>query len=182
MSATTQLFVLRHAKSSWDDPGLDDHDRPLAPRGQRAVKLLYDYITAHGDRAVAGAVLHRPADSRDARGRRADWRATDRARALRSERRRDSRAAPPACPRRRFGDGDRAQPGDADPRAATRGQRDVERATTTSPPCERKFPTGALATLTFECAWSELPPGRGAAHRARPAEGPEPRAETLQPS
>jgi phosphohistidine phosphatase len=23
----------------------------------------------------------------------------------------------------------------------------------------RKFPTGALATLTFECAWSELAPG-----------------------
>jgi phosphohistidine phosphatase len=26
---------------------------------------------------------------------------------------------------------------------------------------QRKFPTGALATLTFECAWSELAPGRG---------------------
>jgi phosphohistidine phosphatase len=24
---------------------------------------------------------------------------------------------------------------------------------------ERKFPTGALATLTFECAWRELGPG-----------------------
>jgi phosphohistidine phosphatase len=24
---------------------------------------------------------------------------------------------------------------------------------------ERKFPTGALATLSFECAWSELGPG-----------------------
>jgi hypothetical protein len=23
-----------------------------------------------------------------------------------------------------------------------------------------KFPTGALATLAFECAWSELAPGR----------------------
>src|SRR5436305_368755 len=29
-----QLFVLRHAKSSWDDPGLDDHERPLAPLRQ----------------------------------------------------------------------------------------------------------------------------------------------------
>ena len=28
------LYVLRHAKSSWDDPGLGDHARPLfAPRG-----------------------------------------------------------------------------------------------------------------------------------------------------
>jgi phosphohistidine phosphatase len=38
------LFVLRHAKSSWDDPELVDHDRPLAPRGQRAVRLLADHM------------------------------------------------------------------------------------------------------------------------------------------
>jgi phosphohistidine phosphatase len=30
------LILLRHLKSSWDDPGLPDHDRPLAPRGRRA--------------------------------------------------------------------------------------------------------------------------------------------------
>ena len=29
------LLILRHAKSSWDDPGLRDHDRPLNPRGVR---------------------------------------------------------------------------------------------------------------------------------------------------
>jgi len=29
------LLVLRHAKSSWDDPGLSDHDRPLNKRGRR---------------------------------------------------------------------------------------------------------------------------------------------------
>ncbi|MDO6706907.1 histidine phosphatase family protein [Photobacterium sp. 1_MG-2023] len=27
------LFVVRHAKSSWDNPDLDDHDRPLNERG-----------------------------------------------------------------------------------------------------------------------------------------------------
>jgi phosphohistidine phosphatase len=43
-----QLFVLRHAKSSWDDPGLDDHERPLAPRGQRAVKVLHEHLKASG--------------------------------------------------------------------------------------------------------------------------------------
>jgi phosphohistidine phosphatase len=42
-----QLFVLRHAKSSWDDPGLDDHDRPLAPRGRRATKLIAEHLQAH---------------------------------------------------------------------------------------------------------------------------------------
>lgn len=31
-----RLVLLRHAKSSWDDPQLDDHDRPLNPRGERA--------------------------------------------------------------------------------------------------------------------------------------------------
>ena len=29
------LSLLRHAKSSWDDAGLDDHERPLAKRGTR---------------------------------------------------------------------------------------------------------------------------------------------------
>jgi phosphohistidine phosphatase len=29
------LLLLRHAKSSWDDATLDDHARPLNPRGQR---------------------------------------------------------------------------------------------------------------------------------------------------
>lgn len=31
-----RLYLLRHAKSGWDDPVMADHDRPLAPRGQRA--------------------------------------------------------------------------------------------------------------------------------------------------
>jgi phosphohistidine phosphatase len=44
MSAKKQLFVLRHAKSSWDDPMLDDHDRPLAERGIRAVKIMGRHI------------------------------------------------------------------------------------------------------------------------------------------
>jgi len=29
------LFVLRHAKSSWDQPGLQDFERPLNERGRR---------------------------------------------------------------------------------------------------------------------------------------------------
>lgn len=34
------LHLLRHAKSSRDDPSLPDHDRPLAPRGERAADRL----------------------------------------------------------------------------------------------------------------------------------------------
>lgn len=29
-----RLFIIRHAKSSWSQPGLDDFDRPLNKRGQ----------------------------------------------------------------------------------------------------------------------------------------------------
>lgn len=39
-----QLFLLRHAKSSWDDPSLDDHDRPLAPRGRKAAKTMAEHV------------------------------------------------------------------------------------------------------------------------------------------
>ncbi len=34
------LLLLRHAKSSWDDPALDDHERALSPRGERAAALV----------------------------------------------------------------------------------------------------------------------------------------------
>ena len=37
---TRTLFLLRHAKSSWDDPTLEDFDRPLAKRGQEAAPLM----------------------------------------------------------------------------------------------------------------------------------------------
>lgn len=39
-----RLFVLRHAKSSWNNAHLSDHDRPLAPRGQRAAAALAAHI------------------------------------------------------------------------------------------------------------------------------------------
>lgn len=35
-----RVWLLRHTKSSWDDPGLTDHDRPLAPRGRKAAKRM----------------------------------------------------------------------------------------------------------------------------------------------
>lgn len=34
------LHLLRHAKSSWEDPRLADHERPLDPRGERAATLM----------------------------------------------------------------------------------------------------------------------------------------------
>ncbi len=35
-----QLLLLRHAKSSWDDPQLPDHARPLNGRGRRAAAAM----------------------------------------------------------------------------------------------------------------------------------------------
>jgi phosphohistidine phosphatase len=40
------LHLLRHAKSSWDDPTVRDHDRPLAPRGARAARKIADYLAS----------------------------------------------------------------------------------------------------------------------------------------
>lgn len=38
------LYLLRHAKSSWDDPGLKDFDRPLNKRGLKAAPKVGAYI------------------------------------------------------------------------------------------------------------------------------------------
>lgn len=38
------VYLLRHAKSSWDDSQLLDHDRPLAPRGIRAAKVVAQHL------------------------------------------------------------------------------------------------------------------------------------------
>lgn len=34
------LHLLRHAKSSWNEPKVEDHERPLSPRGERSVVAL----------------------------------------------------------------------------------------------------------------------------------------------
>jgi phosphohistidine phosphatase len=42
-----RLHLLRHAKSSWDDPTLADRDRPLAPRGRKAARRLARWAETH---------------------------------------------------------------------------------------------------------------------------------------
>lgn len=42
------LHIVRHAKSSRDDPGLDDHDRPLAGRGRRVAPAMATWMVEHG--------------------------------------------------------------------------------------------------------------------------------------
>lgn len=43
-----RLILTRHAKSSWDDPSTEDHDRPLNARGQRAAVELGDWLASRG--------------------------------------------------------------------------------------------------------------------------------------
>ncbi|EDP66269.1 hypothetical protein BAL199_25019 [alpha proteobacterium BAL199] len=42
------LHLLRHAKSSWDDLGIRDHDRPLSDRGERAAVAMAAYLRQEG--------------------------------------------------------------------------------------------------------------------------------------
>lgn len=42
------LYLLRHAKSDWSDDGLSDHDRPLAPRGEKACPAMGRHLAERG--------------------------------------------------------------------------------------------------------------------------------------
>jgi phosphohistidine phosphatase len=53
------LLLLRHAKSSWDDTGLADFDRPLAPRGLKAAPRMGRELAWRG--WLPDAVLVSPA-------------------------------------------------------------------------------------------------------------------------
>ena len=44
------LHLIRHAKSSWSDPSLDDHDRPLKQRGIEACQIIGQKLMQEGCR------------------------------------------------------------------------------------------------------------------------------------
>ena len=46
---TLRLILIRHAKSSWDDFSIDDHDRQLNERGRRAAPAIGKWIADRGD-------------------------------------------------------------------------------------------------------------------------------------
>lgn len=43
-----RVILFRHAKSSWADPDLDDHDRPLNQRGRLAAPLMGAWLADKG--------------------------------------------------------------------------------------------------------------------------------------
>lgn len=53
------LVVVRHAKSSWDEPALSDIDRPLNHRGKRDAPLMGGILQARG--LVPDRILSSPA-------------------------------------------------------------------------------------------------------------------------
>jgi phosphohistidine phosphatase len=154
-----QLFLLRHAKSSWDDPALGDHDRPLAPRGRRAAEL----VSAHMVRSAVVPDLVLCSSARRCRE------TLERiASALRDE--------TPVLVERELYAGSKDEllarlksvpetvgsvmvvahnPG-IEQLALGLAGRGAELVRV-----ERKYPTGALATLVFDGAWRELKPHSG---------------------
>ena len=42
------LILMRHAKSSWAEPGVGDHDRPLNARGRLAVPVMAQWMDERG--------------------------------------------------------------------------------------------------------------------------------------
>jgi len=44
--AERRLYLVRHAKSSWKETGIPDHDRPLASRGRKAAKAMAKHLDA----------------------------------------------------------------------------------------------------------------------------------------
>lgn len=45
---TKTLYLLRHAKSGWDDPVARDFDRPLNKRGEKAARTIGQWMASNG--------------------------------------------------------------------------------------------------------------------------------------
>jgi phosphohistidine phosphatase len=156
VTGTKRLFVLRHAKSSWDDPVLDDHDRPLAPRGRLAVAVLAEHLKAHAiePELVLCSTSRRTRETLagiDAAGQHLIERELYGATTY------DLLARLRRVP----ADVESVMVIGHNPTMQTLVLRLAARARVGEElsQVEAKFPTGALATLTFESAWSELGPG-----------------------
>ena len=169
MPSRRRLYVLRHAKSSWDEPGLDDHERPLAPRGRRAVKLISEYVRDHGiaptlvlcstaRRAQETLAAVQPAGEVLVEHEIYGASCTELIERLRQ--------VPEATPSvMLIGHNPAVQVlvlRLAKPPAGSNGRTAASRAATETDVdlIERKFPTGALAELSFACTWGALGPGR----------------------
>ncbi len=151
------LLLVRHAKSDWSDPALDDHDRPLAPRGIRATGLIG---SALAPRTAPGVIMSSTAN-----------RAFDTANRIAAY----WNPAPPVVESRELY---LASPGQMLAVLGTFGgahetvmlvahEPGIRHLAlvldgSTDPPFTVRYPTGAVAVLRFEAdRWSALEPGSG---------------------
>jgi phosphohistidine phosphatase len=150
MSETRKLFLLRHAKSSWDEPGLADHDRPLAPRGRKAATRMGEHV--RGEQIRVALVLcssaRRARDTLDLVAPPGE---------VRIERELYGATAIELLERLR------RVPDDVDAVMLVGHEPAIRDLTVRlvgsgSELTDRKFPTGALATLTVTGPWSTLAP------------------------
>ncbi len=61
------LLLMRHAKSSWDDPTLQDFDRPLNPRGRRDAPRMGQFLKENAmtpDRVVTSTAVRAQATAK----------------------------------------------------------------------------------------------------------------------
>jgi phosphohistidine phosphatase len=159
MPGTRQLFVLRHGKSSWDDQGLDDHDRPLAPRGRRAVGVLADHLRATGIQPtlVLCSSSRRTRETLEGIDPGGEHQIEPELYSANTQDvlERLRRVSPDLESVMVIGHNPAMQ--GLILRLAASGL--VKRSRSLRSEVENKFPTAALATLTFECHWSALSPG-----------------------
>jgi phosphohistidine phosphatase len=160
MPESRTLYVLRHAKSSWDDPGLDDHDRPLAPRGRRAAAALAQHVrdTAIAPQLVLCSSAQRTRETLEGVSPPGQWE-------IEPELYGASAGALLERLRRLPDSVEEAMVIGHNPamqvlvlRLAGGMGRIAEDSELGQ--VQRKFPTGALATLTFDDEWRDLAPGR----------------------
>lgn len=45
-----KLYIFRHAKSSWENPGLSDHERTIIDKGARRTRRMLEYMLENGIR------------------------------------------------------------------------------------------------------------------------------------
>ncbi len=160
MSSAKRLYVLRHAKSSWDSHALDDHDRPLGSRGLRALEVMSTYMKTCGvePQLVLCSSSRRTRETLDGievGGEHliepALYSATcDQVLARLRELPDDVTSVMlighnPTVQMLVLRLSNHEGSGPPDPRRDT---------------LKHKFPTGALATLSFDCAWGQLASGR----------------------
>lgn len=156
------LYLLRHAKAAPANAGQSDHARPLSGKGRDACRLIAGYLATHDRRpdAVICSTSARTRETLDRIGAEPGWSP----RVEFSDRAYLAAAGTLLTLVRQTPDETRSimlvghNPGMEELAIdlAESGPAELRQA------MSLKFPTGALATIAFDCAWSAIGPRTGA--------------------